>query len=129
MIKNSYSKSLVSFLLSLFLIGGCSNSIQTQPSKEPTEPFAIPASARPVSSGKFKTVTLSDLDNDGNADLVAAGSQPTMLTISYGDGQGRLLSPETLATRGDILSLAVGDVTGDGVAEIVIGQGGRCKQG
>jgi protein involved in polysaccharide export with SLBB domain len=121
MLKKLSCKICLKALLLGFLVGGCAHSPSSGPAENSTaaDPVNLSVSARPVSTGKFRAVALSDLDNDGYQDLIAGGTHPTTLTISYGDGQGRLLSPEPLATRGDIQSLAVGDVNGDGYRDIV----------
>ena len=39
-----------------------------------------------VVAGKFRSVVIEDMDNDGNMDVVGGASSPGMVTISYGDG-------------------------------------------
>jgi polysaccharide export outer membrane protein len=84
---------------------------------------ATPASAiqesRPISYGKYRSVVLFDLDADGNLDAIAGGAAPTSLSVSYGDGNGRISDPQFLLTSGDVQSIAVGDVNNDRLTDIV----------
>jgi len=70
-------------------------------------------------AGKFRTVVIDDLDNDGNLDVVGGASSPSMVTINYGDGKGGISKPQYLPVQGSVRSVAVADINEDGHADIV----------
>ncbi len=112
--------ALVKLLLLLtagaFAIGvsGCA----TQPEPYSPEPAMLKADGLSL-AGKFRSVAIKDLDNDGNLDVVGGASSPGMVTINYGDGSGGLSEPQYLPVKGDVRSVAVADVNEDGLADIV----------
>ena len=105
---------ILSFSGSLF--AGCTPQQTVSPTTE-TQPAL---ESRPVSSGRFRSVILEDLDNDGHIDLVAGGSPPSTLSISYGDGTGRLTAPQSITIQGEVQSVATADVNRDGFKDIVV---------
>ncbi len=107
----------VMLLLSVITFG-CAQTKSLEPS-EAAIPVA-PSESRPVSSGKYRAVALADLDNDGNLDVVAGGSSPAALTISYGDGRGGMSRPQHLYLKGEVQSIAIADINEDGLMDIVI---------
>ncbi len=107
----------VACLSSLFIFG-CAQNKQYEQADESRKVFI--KESRPVSSGKYRAVVLDDLDNDGNLDVVAGGSAPRALAISYGDGKGGMSAPQYLDIKGEVQSLAVADLNEDGLKDIVI---------
>jgi protein involved in polysaccharide export with SLBB domain len=73
-----------------------------------------------ATSGKFRSVVLSDLDNDGNMDVIGGSSFPGTVTIWYGDGTGGMARPQNLPFKGDARSIAVADVDENGLKDIVV---------
>lgn len=71
-------------------------------------------------------ISVGDLDGDGNKEIVAGSGYTGGPHVRIFNKDGRLLSPGFFAYdtrfRGGV-NVAVGDVTGDGVAEIVTGPG------
>jgi hypothetical protein len=69
----------------------------------------------------FKT---GDFNGDGKADLVASVNQQNkQLKIFLGDGQGNLNLTTTIAVAGDEATLAVGNINGDNIQDIVVAGG------
>ena len=65
-------------------------------------------------------VGIVDIDLDGKADVVAQ-SWSDDATLYFGDGRGGARSSEVMATgAGGYNSLAIGDVTGDGLPDLVL---------
>lgn len=82
----------------------------------------------PYNTGKFGViVAVGDLDNDGKAEIVTGmdvGGAP-LVRVFDGEGNGKLTTgffAYSKKSKGGVY-LAVGDVTGDGWAEIVAGSG------
>jgi protein involved in polysaccharide export with SLBB domain len=107
----------VMLLLSIITLG-CAKTKTVEPSGDAIS--VAPPESRPVSSGKYRAVALADLDNDGDLDVVAGGSSPAALTISYGDGQGGMSRPQHLWLKGEVQSIAVADVNEDGLKDVII---------
>jgi polysaccharide export outer membrane protein len=78
-----------------------------------------PNAAGLVVSGKFRSVVIEDMDNDGNLDVIGGASSPGMVTISYGDGRGSVSEPQILPVHGEVRSVAVADFNEDGLNDIV----------
>ncbi len=95
-------------------VSGCA----TQPEPYSPEPAMLKADGLSL-AGKFRSVAIKDLDNDGNLDVVGGASSPGMVTINYGDGSGGLSEPQYLPVKGDVRSVAVADINEDGLADIV----------
>jgi polysaccharide export outer membrane protein len=102
-------------LAAAWLCIGCAHDGKVETAAAP--PAA--AESRAVASGKFRSVVLADLDQDGNIDLVAGGAAPAKLSIGYGDGNGRISDVHYLPVSGDVQSAAVGDVNGDRLLDVV----------
>src|SRR5690606_7225848 len=74
-------------------------------------------------------VRIADFDNDGNVDVifVAEDDQTPELYLGNGDGTFRDVSSRLLGmSEGN--GLEVGDVNGDGLADIVVGNSGEKGQ-
>jgi protein involved in polysaccharide export with SLBB domain len=102
-------------LSGILIAGACAQKKSAIPAVE----GAPITESRPISFGKYRAVVLADVDNDGNIDVVAGGSPPNSLTVSYGDGQGRVPTLLFLPVKGDVQSVAVADVDNDGLKDIV----------
>jgi hypothetical protein len=90
------------------------------------EPPLCPAVWRPTSIartlGPRETVSVVavDLDGDGRNDAVFANQLDESLSIYWGDGTARLGSPDTLPVGRVSSAPAVGDVDGDGLADLLV---------
>jgi len=91
-----------------FLLAGCINPIQR------------PSYANIKHPGKFQTVAVHDLDNDGFKDIIAGGASPGTVVIWYGDGTGIMKDPIFLPLKADVRSIAIGDFIEDGLTDIAI---------
>ncbi len=109
--------SKVSFrvgLLGLILAIGCAQDIGQEQPAQWTKAGDL------ITSGKYRGVAVSDLDNDGNLDIVAGGTLPGTVAIWYGDGFGNMSAPRYLPFRGDVRSVAVADFDEDGFKDIAL---------
>jgi WD40 repeat protein len=115
-------KSISSIRIVLFLavgaflisVSGCATQPETV-----TPPPAMPKADGLSLAGKFRSVKIADLDNDGNLDIVGGASSPGMVTINYGDGKGGISEPQYLPIKADVRSVAVADINEDGLADII----------
>jgi protein involved in polysaccharide export with SLBB domain len=71
-----------------------------------------------VTAGKFRSVVIEDVDNDGNLDVVGGAASPGMVTISYGDGKGAVSEAQILPVHGEVRSVTVADFNEDGLEDI-----------
>ena len=79
----------------------------------------IPKADGLAAAGKYHSVVIEDMDNDGYPDVVGGASSPGMVTINYGDGRGGISDPQYLPVKGEVRSVAVADINEDGHADIV----------
>lgn len=98
-------------------ISGCAQNKRLEPSAESR--VVESTESRPVSSGKYRAVALADLNSDGTIDVVAGGTSPKALAISYGDGFGGMSRHQFLTLKGEVQSIAIADVNEDGLQDIV----------
>jgi protein involved in polysaccharide export with SLBB domain len=102
--------------LAMLLVLGCAQHKAYQAS--PDRPESLRAAGL-VFAGKFHSVVIEDMDNDGNLDVVGGASTPGLITISYGDGNGAVSEPQFLPVHGEVRSVAVADFNEDGLNDIV----------
>ena len=95
-------------------VSGCATKPETYTPQPP-----MPKAKGLAIAGKFRTVAIADLDNDGKLDIVGGASSPGIVTINYGDGQGGISQPQYLTIKGDVRSVAVADINEDGLADII----------
>jgi polysaccharide export outer membrane protein len=100
--------------LAMMLVLGCA---QHKAYEAPSGAQASRADSRVV-AGKFRSVVIEDMDNDGNPDVVGGASSPGMVTISYGDGKGAISEAQILPVHGEVLSIAVADFNEDGLNDV-----------
>lgn len=78
--------------------------------------------------GQGKTITLSDIDQDGKLDLVLVSSKRQTVSVAHGYGNGTFKAPSACASvpglKGYKISLVTGDFNGDESLDVVVA-GGR----
>ena len=75
-----------------------------------------------ATSGKYRFVLVTDLNNDTHLDIAGASSDPGKLGLWYGDGSGNMALPQFLpeGQKVDARCVAAGDFNGDGRKDLVI---------
>ena len=68
---------------------------------------------------KPASVTLGDVDGDGNLDMITANYNSASVSVLLGNGNGTFQGQQTLATGTQPFSVTLGDVNGDGTLDIV----------
>lgn len=83
----------------------------------------MPAPAHTVqltTSEAQSAVRIGRFDADVHEDVLVVG--PTTVALFRGDGTGSFAAPQVVATDGATQNLDLGDLTGDGVADLVLAQ-------
>ncbi len=70
-------------------------------------------------------VAVGDLLGNGKQDLVVADQASNMVTLLLGDGKGGVGAPINLPAGGNPLAVAIADMNGDGIPDIVVANGYR----
>ncbi len=86
------------------------------------EPFVFGGLVTPATDLP-ESVSSQDLNDDGHLDLVVVGAEEVL--VFFGDGCGAFMEAQRLA--GGNAGLVVADVTGDGVADLVVGSTSACE--
>ena len=100
------------------MVSGCAvnEDIRTQP----TPPTPVETKSTGLfSTGTYRSIVLTDINNDGDLDVIGGSSAPGSVAIWYGDGGGGLSRPQFLPFKGDVRSVAVADIDGDGLKDII----------
>jgi hypothetical protein len=91
-------------------------------------PLLLPGSPAPLGSTP-RALAIGDLDGDGRPDFVASGPGPisgSVVSVSLNIGNGAFAPPVDHPVTAGSTSLALGDLSGDGRPDIVVGgEGGE----
>ncbi len=75
----------------------------------------------PVFDGELRTVSLGDLDGDGRLDVVVGSANARVIVLRNVGANGvvNFATPFVMGTGGQVVSLVVGDIDGDGKLDIL----------
>ncbi|MGE5177331.1 MAG: FG-GAP repeat domain-containing protein, partial [Hyphomicrobiales bacterium] len=73
-----------------------------------------------VASGNPLAVAIADFDEDGIGDVAAVATAGSTVTVLFGSGTGNLERRIDIEVNSSTKSIAIGDVDGDGHADIVV---------
>ena len=65
-------------------------------------------------------MAISDLTDNGNADLVVSNEARGTVSVLLGNGNGTFQAQQTFATGNNPDSVAIGDLSGDGIPDLVV---------
>ena len=73
-----------------------------------------------VSSGESGSISMGDINGDGNLDLVTTGEDDRLAEVSLGDGTGEFVEAESGSPGLRSRSTSLGDLDGGGTLDLVI---------
>ena len=120
-IKESRFPSFAGFWWMVFLLGnaGCDFKLPSPPPD-----YLYKFNAIPVGSGPSFLLT-TDLNLDGEADIVSANAKNSTLSLLYGKGDGTFGAPIQIAVPQEPTSLAAGDFNEDGIPDLLVNSRGE----
>ncbi|MCP3956022.1 MAG: VCBS repeat-containing protein, partial [Desulfobacterales bacterium] len=91
--------------------------VQPQPKTVANDP-SVGASI--ALSGKYRTLAIADLNNDGELDIIGGAVDLPSVAIWYGQGEASVYKPVFLPFKADVHSIAAADVNEDGLKDLVL---------
>jgi len=115
----SRRKSRIFFLLTAFfamLLMGCAHNQVNEPVLDSLA--QTPRSEGLVAAGKYRTLAIADMNNDGRPDVVGGTASPGFITVSFGSASDEISEPQMLPVEGDVNSVAIADFNKDGKMDV-----------
>lgn len=116
-VKNFILILVIAILLSF---SGCKTAEKKADSKPVPKAKSPAVSGSIALSGKYRTLTVADLNSDGKMDIVGGVVGRPSIAIWYGQGGGYASEPEYLPFKADVHSVAAADVNGDGLKDLIM---------
>jgi polysaccharide export outer membrane protein len=125
-LETKQAKYFILILLLVFLLcllpvfSGCQTTgKKVAPKVKPA--LSSPAVGSSIAlTGKYRTLTIADLNNDGKPDIVGGVVGRPSVAIWYGQGDGSVSKPAFLPFKADVYSVAAADVNEDGLKDLIL---------
>jgi len=106
--------------ISISILYGCQTAEKKAP--QPLKPTVTdPTVGGSIAlSGKYRTLTVADLNSDGHLDIVGGVVGRPSIAIWYGQAGGYVDKPVHLPFKADVHSVAAADVNEDGLKDLIL---------
>ena len=100
----------------MMLLMGCAHNQTNGPVADSLN--ATPRSEGLVAAGKYRSLTIADMNGDGRPDVVGGTASPGFVTVSLGSASDEISEPQMLPVEGDVNSVTVADFNKDGLMDV-----------